>query len=129
MLHHEVGAHDGEARMDAERRHGWVERYRFDEVAEWSWPKRKRVAAREDDFPDVRVDIEPVRNFTGDILRVLEGVVPPEAETATHTAGGRRDDEGAVFVLLQDAFGLARREVADGIIDESGGVLEFVCRR
>lgn len=46
MLHHEVGAHDGEARVDAERRHGRVERYCFDEVAERSWPKRKRVAAR-----------------------------------------------------------------------------------
>ena len=129
MLHHEVGTHHGESRVDAERRHGQVECNCFYEVAERSRPKRKRVSAREDDFPDVRVDIEPVRNFARDILSVLEWVVAPEAEAAAHTAGRSRNDEGAVLVLLQDAFGLARGEVANGVIDKAWGVLEFFCRR
>ena len=126
MLHHEVWPHNREPRVDAECRHGRVECNRFYEVAERPRSKRERVSAREDDFPDVRVDIEPVRNCTCDILSVLEGVVASEAEPTAHTAGRSRNDEGAVLVFLQDAFGLARREISDGIIDESRRFLEFL---
>ena len=126
MLHHEVGAHHGESRVDAERRDRRVEGYRFNEVAERSRAKRERVSAREDDFPNARMDVEPVRNFTRDILCVLEGVIAPKAEPAAHTACRSRNDEGAVFVLLQDAFGLAGGEVAHRVIDKAGGFLEFV---
>ena len=126
MLHHEVGAHHGESRVDAERRDRRVEGYRFNEVAEGARAESQRIATRKDDFPDVRVDVEPVRNFAGDILCVLEGVVAPKAETATHTTSRSRNDEGSVLVLLQNAFGLAGGEVSDGVINESGCVLEFV---
>ena len=126
MLHHEVWPHNREPRVDAERRHGRVECNRFYEIAERPRSKRERVSAREDDFPDVRVDIEPVRNCTCDILSVLEGVVAPEAEAAAHTAGRSRNDEGSVIVLLQNAFGLAGGEVAHRVIDKAGCVLEFV---
>ena len=128
MLHHEVWPHNREPRVDAERRHGRVECNRFDEVAERPRSKRERVSAREDDLPDVRVDIEPVRNFARDILRVLERVIPPEAESAAHTAGGCRNDKGAVVVLLQNTFGLAGGEVSNGIVDESRSFLELVLR-
>ncbi len=126
MLHHEVRSHNRESRVDAERRDRRVECDCFHEVAERSRAKRERVSAREDDFPDARMDIQPVRNFTRDILRVLEGVVAPEAEPTAHTAGRSRNDEGAVVVLLQDAFGLAGGEVPDGVIDKAWGFLEFV---
>lgn len=126
MLHHEVGAHHGESRVDAERRDGGVERNRFDEVAECARAEGQRIAARKDDFPDVRVDVEPVRYFACDVLRVLKGVVAPEAEPTTHTACRSRNDEGAVVVLLQNAFGLAGGEVPDGVVDEPGCVLELV---
>ncbi len=112
--------------MDAERRHRRVECDCFHEVAERSWAKCEWVSAREYHFPDARMDIQPVRNFTRDILCVLEGVVAPETETAAYTAGRSRDDEGAVLVLLQDAFGLAGGEVSDGVIDKAWGFLEFV---
>ena len=128
MLHHEVWSHNRETRVDAERCHGRVECNRFYEVAERPRSERERVSAREDDFPDVRVDVEPVRNFARDILSVLEGVVAPEAETAAHTAGRSRNDEGAVIVFLQNAFGLAGGEVAHRVIDKAGCVLEFVLR-
>ncbi len=86
MLHHEVGAHHGESRVDAERCHGRVKCNRFYEIAERSRPKCERVSARKDDFPNARVHVEPVGNFSCDILCVLEGVVAPKAKTATHTA-------------------------------------------
>ncbi len=126
MLHHEVRSHDRESRVDAERRDRRVECNCFHEVAERSRAKRERVSAREDDFPNARMDVEPVRNFTRDILCVLEGVIAPKAEPAAHTAGRSRNDEGAVFVLLQDAFGLAGGEVAHRVIDKAWGFLEFV---
>ena len=129
MLHHEVRSHDRESRVDAERRHRRVECDCFHEVAERSRPKRERVSSRENHFPDARMDIQPVRNFTRDILCVLEGVVAPKAEPAAHTAGRSRNDEGAVLVLLQDAFGLAGGEVPDGVIDKAGGFLELVLAR
>ena len=129
MLHHEVRSHDRESRVDAERRHRRVECDCFHEVAERSRAKREWVSAREDDFPNARMDIQPVRNFTRDILCVLEGVVAPKAEPAAHTAGRSRNDEGAVLVLLQDAFGLAGGEVPDGVIDKAGGFLELVFAR
>ena len=126
MLHHEVRSHDRESRVDAKRRHRRVECDCFHEVAERSRPKRERVSSRENHFPDARMDIQPVRNFTRDILCVLEGVVAPKAEPAAHTAGRSRNDEGAVLVLLQDAFGLAGGEVSDGVIDKAWGFLELV---
>ena len=129
VLHGNVGADYGEPRMDAKRCHGAVHGDSFYEVAEFARAERERVAAREDDFPDIRVRVEPVAHMPRDVGNVLERVVLAEAETAAHTAGGGRYDEGALVVFLDDAVGLACGEVAHGIVHKSRNVFAFYHER
>ena len=107
MLHHEVRAHHGEASVDAECCHRGVHGDCFDQLAEGAGTKRQRVATRKDYFPDVAVNVQPVAHLAGDIGDVLERVVLAETEAATGTAGGGRDNQGALVVFLDDAVGFS----------------------
>ena len=60
---------------------------------------------------------------------VTEEELLAEAEAATGTAGGGRDNQGTPVVFLDNAFRLARGQIADGIVHESGDNGElFLCR-
>ena len=111
--------------MDAKRCHGAVYGDSFYEVVEFARAERERVASREDDFPDVRVRVEPVAHMPRDVGNVLERIVLAEAETAAHTAGGGRYDEGALVVFLDNAVGLACGQVSYRVVNESGNLFPF----
>ena len=97
----------------------------FNQVAEGSGRKREGVASGEDNFPYVAVGVEPVADFAGHVGYILEWVILAEAEAATDTAGGGRDNQGSPVVFLDNAVGLACRQVSYGVVNESGNVFPF----
>jgi hypothetical protein len=97
----------------------------FHQVAKRSGRNREGVASRKDYFPYVAVGVEPVADFAGHVGYILEWVVLAKTEPATDTAGGSRDNQGSPVVFLDNAVGLACRQVSYGVVNESGNVFPF----
>ena len=129
---HALRQHHGIARMDAQLPHVRRRSERASETLQARGRERERITAAQDHLADRRVANDGLDRLlpTRAIARFLGiGVFAPKAVTAVQRAGARRDQQGAVGILVQKPRRTTRGRFVDGIVAVAGLGIEFRTER